>query len=181
MIPLQQISKALKNLDEKIDALYRYQSVMNCYSLMVRDYGTGITLSEVEAHTLNSIQQEEGLTSKRLAEISDRTKSSISQITSKLEKNGLIRREVNPENKREYRLYLTELGEKTCEAHRNYDREGMLSQVNYLLGHCTPEEIDSFFKVLQYRIGWFRRVNKTLHSRKNRQGDSMETARFTGC
>jgi DNA-binding MarR family transcriptional regulator len=184
MIPLEQTASILNNLDEKAEALYKYQSVMNCYSLIGHDYGTGVIMSEVEAHTLNYIEAEEGLTAKRLSEISDRTKSAISQIIAKLEKQGLIQRKVNPQNKREHWIYLTDLGKKTCDAHRSYDREGILSQINYLLKHCTPEEIDGFFKVLRYRINWFKRVNQTLPRKKiisSNNGKAVKIARYTGC
>ncbi|OON90076.1 MarR family winged helix-turn-helix transcriptional regulator [Pyramidobacter sp. C12-8] len=182
MAQLHETENVLASLDEKVETLYRYQSVMNCYSLILRDYGTGIAISEVEAHTLNYIQAEEGLTATRLAEITNRTKSSISQIVSRLEKQGMISRKVNLNNKREYRIFVTEMGRKTCEAHQSYDREGMLAQINYLLKNCTPKEIDGFFKVLRYRILWFKRVNSTFRKKLNAQEKKRYmSARYTGC
>ena len=149
-------------LDEKAELLFQYQSVMYSFSLFAHDYGTGIVMSEVEAHTLNYINAEPGLIATRLVELTDRTKSAVSQTLRQLEKQGLIRREINPLNKREYLIFVTEIGAKTCAAHRNYDREGVTNQINSLLESCTPEEIESFFKVLRCRIAHFKRVNAEL-------------------
>ncbi len=180
---LQQTEKTLWGYDEKVELLYQYQSVMNSYSQILRDYGSGVLLSEVEAHTLNYIKWEEGLTATRLVEITGKTKSGISQILSRLEKHGLIRREVNVQNRREHHIYLTDLGKRTYDCHRSYDRTAVFAQIQYLLEHCTPEEIDAFFKVLQLRIDWFKKVNNT----SDRAGKAPELfallsdPRFTGC
>lgn len=141
----------LASLDDKVDLLYRYQSIMGEYSSIPRDYGIGFLMSEVEAHTLGYIEQEEGLTSKRLAEITNRTKGTISQTVSALEKRELIYRQVNPDNKREQQLFVTEKGKQVCSQHRAYDREQTFNILNELSKTCTSEEIDAFFKVLYYR------------------------------
>lgn len=139
------------SLDDKVELLYRYQSIMGEYSSIPHDYGIGFLMSEVEAHTLGYIEQEEGLTSKRLSEITNRTKGTISQTVSSLEKQELIYKQVNPDNKREQLLFVTEKGKWVCSQHRAYDREATFNILNELLKTCTSEEIDAFFKVLYYR------------------------------
>lgn len=148
----------MSNLDEKVEIIYRHQTLMSDYSSIPRDYGTGYLMSEVEAHTLGYIQEETGLTATRLAEITNRTKGTISQVVGKLEDQGLIYREVNPDNKREYRLFVTEEGLRFCIQHKAYDRERTLWIISELLHSCTPEEIDAFFKILLCRTEIFSRI-----------------------
>ncbi len=180
---LQRTEHTLVGYDEKVELLYQYQSVMNSYSQILRDYGSGVMLSEVEAHTLNYIKWEEGLTATRLVEITGKTKSGISQILRRLEDHGLIRREVNDRNRREYHIYLTDLGHRTYHCHCNYDRTAVFSQIQYLLERCTPQEIDAFFKVLQLRIQWFKKVNSTSDEAQEAPEllPLLSDPRFTGC
>ena len=145
------VQSALKNLNEKVDIIYKHQSLLSEYSSTPRDYGTGYLMTEVEAHTIGFIDDQCGITATELAEQTHRTKGAISQLIAKLEAKGLVRREAEETNKRTYRIYLTDEGKRACEIHRAYDRTQMLVMINDILQKCTLEEIDSFFKVLNRR------------------------------
>ena len=145
------VQSALNNLNEKVDIIYKHQSLLSEYSSTPRDYGTGYLMTEVEAHTIGFIDDQCGITATELAEQTHRTKGAISQLIAKLEAKGLVRREAEETNKRTYRIYLTDEGKRACEIHRAYDRTQMLVMINDILQKCTLEEIDSFFKVLNRR------------------------------
>ena len=145
------VQSALNNLNEKVDIIYKHQSLLSEYSSTPGDYGTGYLMTEVEAHTIGFIDDQCGITATELAEQTHRTKGAISQLIAKLEAKGLVRREAEETNKRTYRIYLTDEGKRACEIHRAYDRTQMLVMINDILQKCTLEEIDSFFKVLNRR------------------------------
>lgn len=142
-------------IDQAIYDIYRYQSVMDAYSSIPRSYGPGFQMTEVEAHTLGFIEKEEGMTSKRLCEITNRSKSTISHVVKFLEEKGLILKKQNPDNKREYYLYLTEKGRLFSDQHRAYDRITTYDIIEKLRKTCTEEEIATFLKVMNCRTEIF--------------------------
>lgn len=155
----------LVQLDQYVKALYKYQTVMNEYASISKEYGPGLFMTETEAHTLGFIAGEEGMTSKRLGEITNRSKSTTSQIVKVLTEKGLIYRRVNPENKREQLLYLTEKGKVANSQHQAYDHTTMYSVLEKLREHCTEEEMKAFFKVLELRTAMYEPLI-TLEKRK---------------
>ena len=65
----------------------------------------------IEAHIIYNIFKSPGINAIELNEIWNVSKAYISKIINKLESDGYIYREINPENKRKYDLYLTKKGE----------------------------------------------------------------------
>ncbi len=145
------VRNTIDGLNEKVDIIYKHQCLLADYSATPRDYGTGYLMTEVEAHTLGFISDQYGITATQLARATNRTKGAVSQLISKLEEKGLVERVNEPENKRMYRIYLTEEGRRACDIHRAYDRANMLEMINKMLLECTMEDIESFFKVLKCR------------------------------
>ncbi len=145
------IMTVLGDLNEKADLIFRNQYLLAEYSSIPRDYGNGYLMTEVEAHTLGFISDQEGITATELARNTHRTKGGISKLISKLEGKGFVKRVNEINNRRTYRLYLTEDGKRACETHRDYDREHMLIMINLMLEDCTTDEILAFFKVLATR------------------------------
>jgi DNA-binding MarR family transcriptional regulator len=139
------------DLNEKADIIFKNQYLLAEYSSIPRDYGNGYLMTEIEAHTLGFIQDQEGITATELARNTHRTKGGISKLISKLESKGFVERVNEVNNRRTYRLYLTEDGKRACETHRDYDRTHMLIMINNMLQDCTEEEIRAFFKVMTTR------------------------------
>ncbi len=148
----------LSDLDHKIDTAFRNQLIMAIYQSIPRNYGQHVMLTEIEMHSLGYIQQEPGITAKKLGEIMYRTKGTISSIISRLEKEGFLTQEINPDNRRQHRLYLTPKGNEACNQHISFDRKKTSEFIIYLSQYCTPEEIDGFFKVLQHRTEFFEKA-----------------------
>ncbi len=162
---MEKQNDVLGMLDRCVKALYKYQTVMNEYSSISKEYGPGLFMTETEAHTLGFIAGEEGMTSKRLGEITNRSKSTTSQIVKVLTAKGLIRRQVNPDNKREQLLFLTEKGKVANSQHQAYDHTTMYSVLEKLREHCTEDELTAFFKVLELRTAMYEPMI-TLEKRK---------------
>lgn len=163
---INSVQNILDNLNEKVDIIYKHQTLLSDYSTTPRDYGTGYPMTEVEMHTLGYILDNDGLYASQLAIYTNRTKGAVSQLISKLEAKGLVSRINEPDNKRLYRLYLTKEGHRACEIHRAYDRTRMIEMINEISQYCTIDEIEAFFKVMKYRNVIFERKYEEKRTKK---------------
>lgn len=152
------INDIFTDLDEKVGIVFRHQMLMSVYQSIPRDYDLGFFMSEVEIHALGFIQREPGMTAKRLGQLTYRTKGTISAMISHLEKEGFLEQRINPDNMRERNLYLTPKGEFVCERHTAFDRRTTCDYLMAVSEHCTPEEINGYFKVTHYRSEYFEKV-----------------------
>lgn len=155
------LDTAIQNLTEKANLVYLHASLQQDYSSLPRDYGDGLVLTEVEAHTLEYICSRENTTVTQLAKDVFRTKSTISKMLKKLEEKDLIIREHKGNNRKWVYFVPTESGRKANEIHLSYDRLKTLELIEALLKDCTAEEIDSFYKVTAYRIQYLKEQYET--------------------
>ena len=145
------------NLQEKVDIIFRYNMLMSQYTTLPRDYGLGTYMSEIDIHSLSFIQKNPGMTAKELARLTYRTKGTVSLMLSRLEADGFVEQRVNPKNLRERNLFLTAKGEFVCEQHDAYDRRTTIGYLTEIAKHCTPEEIEGYYKVTHYRTEYFEK------------------------
>lgn len=73
----------------------------------------GLTPSQFDA--IVTLGNTEGMSMKTLAEKTLVTKGTLTGIVDRLEKKGLVRREVPPHNRRSFKIVLTEAGKETFE------------------------------------------------------------------
>lgn len=107
----------------------------------------GITMRNSEVSVVMVICRNKDISS---SEISDRigcTRSYISQVVSRLEKNGFIYRKQLSERKRFYGLYPTEKGIQLNRAFEEYVTFNNKFIVDNIRTQCTEEEIETFIKV----------------------------------
>lgn len=142
------ISQIYEAFEQKNQLLYKFIDLNHDYSTRSRDYGSGITATMVEIHTLSCIADNPGITSSALAALHRKTKGAISQIVIKLEKKGYIYREKHPSDKKKVLLFVTKEGENINIIHKKYDTDNMKITLDRLLEKCTMDEIDTFFKVV---------------------------------
>lgn len=154
----EKVSTLFQDLDTKVDTIFRYNMLMSIYASTPRDYGTGNFINEIEAHTISFIHRKPGITAKEICRLTYRTKGTISTMLSHLEKDGYIFQKINPDNKRERNIYLTEQGETMYEKHSYYDRKTTMEYLLKAAEHCTPEEIDGYFKMTKFRSDYFEEV-----------------------
>ena len=152
------LEQVMKNLNEKIDAVYRHGALQQDYSNEVHDYGNGYFMSEIEAHTLSYICSHEDTTVTHLARETFRTKGTVSKMFKKLEDKGLISRKYKDGNKKWVYFIPTQEGLKVNEIHMAYDKVKTLEMIEALLQDCTLEEIESFYKVTAFRIKFLEKV-----------------------
>jgi len=115
-----------------IDAFFEGSRIFSKYYKIPRKYGTGIELYMSEMHTLDLINKNEGTTVTNLANLTNKTKSAITQLTNKLQKKGLINKLRNDDNYKEVNLSLTELGMKTCNFHKSLDEKKYRNAIKYV-------------------------------------------------
>lgn len=161
---MNQSENIYTNLEGKAKAIYNYTLVVNAYQALHRDYGLGYFMSQADIHALGFIEENPGITAKQLAELTFKTKGTISITLSHLEHEGYIEQHINPDNRRERYLYLTEKGILVCRQHIAYDRKTTAEYLTELAENCTVQEINAFFKVLYYRTEW---VKKTIMREKS--------------
>lgn len=152
------INDMISDIDEKVNIIFRHQMLMSAYQSIPRDYDLGFFMSELEVHSLGFIEDQPGITAKQICQLTYRTKGTISSMLSKLEKDGFIEQRKNPKNLRERQLFLTEKGQYITNQHRSYDRKVTCDYLMEIAKHCTPEEINGFFKVTHYRSEYFEKV-----------------------
>ena len=152
------INDILSSLDEKVDIVFQHQMLFSLYRSIPRDYGMGFLMSEVDVHTLGYIQENPGILAKQIAEMIYRSKGTVSLSLTRLEEQGFLEQRVNPDKKSERNLYVTPAGEEVCNRHREFDRKITYGYIMELLKHCTPEEINGFYKVSHYRCELFKDI-----------------------
>lgn len=168
-----------EHLQEKVDIIFRYNMLMNQYQALPRDYGLGTYMSEVDVHSLSFIEKQPGITAKELGQLTYRTKGTVSVMLSRLEADGFLEQRSNPKNMRERNLYLTPKGQYVCEQHDAYERRVTLSYLTELAKHCTPEEIEGYFKATHYRTEYLEKAlaeQKKAYSEYKKQQHAKKTA-----
>lgn len=128
----------------------RWFQLQSMYEKKQNDYGTGELYTSTEAHTVTLIEDNPGITVTQIAVDTFRTKSAVSQMVSKLEAKGLIRREQNPRNAKQQLLYVTEKGLELSHCHKQYD-EAMIP-LKDLIALFGPESVGKFADIIQYVI-----------------------------
>lgn len=144
-----EIDQIYSQLNVKANLLYAFIIAYSDYIFEARDYGTGQKYGMLTVHILTQIDDNPGITASDLAKFWNRTKGAISQYVKNLEANELIRREKDASNARIIHLYSTEKGARLALMHKIYDINNLMRMNTGLLDRCTPEEVDTFFKVLQ--------------------------------
>ncbi|WFR58168.1 MarR family winged helix-turn-helix transcriptional regulator [Anaerocolumna sp. AGMB13025] len=87
-----------------------------------RNYGTDLTFSRAEIHTIEAIEDMEDINITRLAAYQGITKGAASQMVYKLVDKGVVKKRVSPNSDTEVRLELTEIGRKAYEGHKEFHR-----------------------------------------------------------
>ena len=138
-----------QELSVKAEYLYRFVNLFKASFHKPQNYA-GYQINMVEVHDLTYIDDHPGVSTSAIAQNTRRTRGAVSQILTRLEKNGLIRRVRSPENSSMVQLYTTEVGKEISDAHKRHD-VFMLNAMNCELSrHFSKDEIDCFFRILAY-------------------------------
>lgn len=152
-----EIDRIYAQLSPKANELYHFIICYYEYMNQPRDYdGSGEYVSMVEIHILTLIADDPGITVSQLAKEWGTTKGAISQTIKKLENKELIYREKKNGNAKTIHIYPTVKGERLSTAHKVYDNADIIQTQYELLKSCTPEELDTFYKVVREYIKLFQ-------------------------
>ncbi|MCM3729863.1 MarR family transcriptional regulator [Neobacillus cucumis] len=93
------------------------------------------------------LRLEDGLTQKEIGELLGKDKANIARMAANLEEKGFIRREQDPESRRNLKLYLTPTGSKVYE-----EAYSVFEEYDALISNrLTPEELKQL-KILLLKL-----------------------------
>lgn len=142
------VDQTFQVMNDRHNVIYEFVMRYNDYIYSEHDYGNGDPLTMIEAHTLTYIEDHPGTTVTELTNYWHKTKGAISQIVSKLEALGLVKKTKKEGNAKNVCLYVTECGFQTSRAHKLYDTLDITKTLSAIQKECTPAEIDTFYKVI---------------------------------
>lgn len=143
------VDQTFQVLNDRHNIIYEFVMRYNDYIYAEHDYGNGEPLTMIEAHTLTYIEDNPGTTVTELTNYWHKTKGAISQIVSRLEDMGLVRKTKKEGNAKNVCLYVTECGFQTSRSHKLYDTLDITKTLSEIQKECTPAEIDTFYKVIR--------------------------------
>lgn len=146
--PSSFIDHAYQVLNDRHNVIYEFVMRYNDYIYAEHDYGNGHPLTMIEVHTLTYIQDHPGTTVTELTDYWHKTKGAISQTVSRLENLGLVEKTKKDGNGKNVYLYVTDQGARVSSSHKLYDILDITKTLSKIQRECSPEEIDTFYKVL---------------------------------
>ncbi len=121
-----------------VEAAYRH--LEQVYERLIAPLGLNI----LEWYALRALYEEDGLTASRMAALVCRHPSSMTALLDRMEEKDLLRRQVDPNDRRSVRVFLTDQGR----AFRPRV-ERVVEQLDAVIGGLvTREQMDAFFHVL---------------------------------
>ena len=148
---------ASNEINHLINQLYTVELIMKALRVRPRSY-FDIELYDNEAHTLEMIVENEGLSQAELTERMFRTKGSTSVMVDKLIKKGLVSREKLETDRRYCILTPTEKGRKVNQAHINYDMEHARLVAESI--NLKEEELKETNRILEHLIEFYTDFQK---------------------
>ncbi len=146
---------------ELMETLYETSRLISSYENIPRKYGTEDELYMIEVHTLNLIGDQVKTNTSEIADLTNRTKSAVSQMVDKLIKKDLAFKYRNPDNYRELTIELTPKGKLVYEYHKKLDEEEYGSHLKNL-EQFTVEDFQNYITILNVIN---RRTRKVLNER----------------
>ena len=137
-------------MNDQPDAFDRMQDLVLAIVDMINighkdgvDYGTGDRLSPVEAHTIQAVGDNQGLNLTALAKAMNVTKATMSERVKKLTRQGLLRKSMALDNRKEILITLSEQGRLVQKGHEAEHRR-MFKLFASHYGDRTEEQLELF-------------------------------------
>lgn len=118
---------------------------VNEYNTLLHDYN-GVVLYQAESQFINAIGRNPGITITELASFFDKTPSACSQLMRRMKDKGWLYQKRNKENNREYKLFLTQEGERIYHNHQEFENRCYLRTANMLDGF-TDDELVTYIHI----------------------------------
>ena len=140
----EQYSQLIRRITDFTD---RYQQLGIDRHKELHDYGTGELYTSTEVHMVTRIEENPGITAAKIAEITYRTKSAVSQMLTKLEAKGLIYKEKDPCNGKQQLLYVTPKGNHLSLCHKAYDEAQIGMPIQEVTDKFGIEAIENYLSI----------------------------------
>lgn len=118
---------------------------VNDYNALLHDYN-GVVLYQAESQFINAIGKKPGITITELALFFDKTPSACSQLMRRMKNKGWLYQQRNNENNREYKLFLTDEGERIYYNHQEFENRCYLRTLEMLDGF-TDDELMTYIHI----------------------------------
>lgn len=128
-----------------IEAFDKGCKYVDDYNALLHNYG-GVIMYQAESQFIRQIGLNPGITITELAAIFDKTKSACSQLMRRMKEKGWIYQERNKENNREFRLFLTEAGQKIYVNHREFEDACYQRTIN-MLDAFSEKELQTYIDI----------------------------------
>lgn len=136
-----------KLLTQLWDAQNKAYDLMSEYDELPHCYGEHV-LYQAEGNIAELVAIHPGTTVTDLSVILKKTPSACSQIVRKLVEKGFVEQIRNPENNRQYNLWLTEKGQDLYRKHQEFNHLCQMETYRLLEGF-TEEELEHHVRVQQ--------------------------------
>jgi DNA-binding MarR family transcriptional regulator len=147
---------------ELFESFLRMVNNYNSLGKHPQTYGTLDKFYHSERHMLDIVGNNSGLNVTEFAKAAGVTKGAISQVVSKLEKKGALKRFKRDDNDKEILLKLTGLGERIYASHQKVNSES----INHLWRELKKHPEDK----IEFLVQMFKWFEKYLeYSRKKMQ------------
>ena len=150
---------------ELIDRFLRLVNKYNSLGRHPLSFGTPYNFFHSERHMLDIVGDNSGLNITEFAHAAGVTKGAISQVVSKLERKGALRRFKRAANDKEIRLELTQLGEKIYAHHQNVNQETVDLLWRELEKH-PPEKIEFLMDMFHWFEQYLDQSREKMQARK---------------
>ena len=142
------------------DTIYDFSQAYQKYMDRVHDFGDGIKMTSVEAHTLKHICQNNGVTITDIVNYWGRTKGTVSSQISAMENKGYIYKEKCKKDAKKIHIFPTEKGLEINNAHINFDVKESADLIDEWLKHYSLEELNIFFEQMTLYTDFLKKRTK---------------------
>ncbi len=138
--------------EDLLDSFVRLVNKYNTLGKHPMNYGTQHKFYHSERHMLDIVGDDPGLNLTEFAKAAGVTKGAISQVVSKLERKGALKRFKSGDNEKEIRLRLTQLGEQIYAHHQSVNEESINHLWREIKNH-PEDKIEFLIQMFQ----WFEK------------------------
>lgn len=157
------VLEALEKVEDISNIMREYDSIQHVYG--------GYRLYQTEAHMIEQIGDNPGISASQLAGIFKKSVSACSQIIKKLLQKKLIIQRYTPENGKIRRLYLTETGKKVYDDHRGLENDIFDRDVKEFEG-IPASELETFLRISEKIYKCFQLDLSIQKSKLERHGSA---------
>ncbi|MCK5138658.1 MAG: MarR family transcriptional regulator [Thermodesulfovibrionia bacterium] len=150
-----------KSTKEITDLFIRMVNKYNALEKVPVKFKKDHNLYHSERHMIDSIGENPEMNMKEFAESLGVTKGAVSQVVSKLEKKGIVKRNKKSGNEKEVILNLTREGSELYKMRKKVNEESLLPLYNKLKRHSN-EEVDFLINMFKWFNGFLDLSKKRM-------------------